>query len=53
MKCKDCRKRVIYTYEYGDMRKIKKWVLCSYRPEQKLNPNSQPKWCPLKREVEE
>ena len=50
MKCKDCPERYIYTYEYGDMRKIKKWVLCSHKPEQKLNPNSQPKWCPLKEE---
>lgn len=50
MKCKDCSKRIVFTPDYGDMRKIKHFVLCSYRPDQKLNPNSEPKWCPHKQE---
>lgn len=27
------------------------FVICSTRPKQKLNPSSEPKWCPFKSEV--
>lgn len=48
--CKDCPNRVVWSPEYGDMTKIKRFIICSVNG-QKLHPNSQPKWCPLQNNV--
>lgn len=44
--CRNCRLRLDFDLRYGDMTKVKRFVICSFRPKQKLFPNSRPKWCP-------
>ncbi len=46
MKCEDCGARVIWHSQYGNMRKVKKYMICNERPKQRFKPGSRPSWCP-------
>ena len=46
MNCETCGKQIRHDPKYGDMDKVKNFMLCSLRPNQKMAKNSKPKWCP-------
>lgn len=45
--CKNCGARIREDKKYGDMSKCK-FLLCAFRPKQKIIPGKRPKWCPRK-----